>query len=161
MNHNPSLPEPAILIVDNNPDAVLYLDEIVTTVLGVHATTFTDAQLAIAWCAAHPAHADLVITGEGDDHFNGFKLLKELDELFLRPVYAILLLNPRGNDLSAETWFYQLDKVFTTLQPLKALRFPYRMHELGTTLDRAFPWYTPAMRCGQTTGKSENRRDGE
>jgi hypothetical protein len=157
---SPSL-EPAILIVDSNPDAVLYLDEIVTIVLGVHATTFTDAQLAIAWCVEHPVHPDLVISGEGDQDFNGFLLLKKLDELFLRPVYAVLLLNPRENDYSAETWFYQLDKVFAAIQPFKAIRFPYLMHELGTALDRAFPWYAPAARSGQKAGKSETRGDGE
>jgi hypothetical protein len=35
----PSL-EPTIIIVDSDPDRVMYLDEIAATALGVHATTF-------------------------------------------------------------------------------------------------------------------------
>lgn len=135
--------EPAIVIVDNNPEYIAYLSEIVMAVLGVKATIFTDKRPALKWCATHPVHVDLVITRESDIRFNGFKLLKELDEIFLRPVYAILLINPRGNDYSAESWFYQLDKVFKTIVPLKSLCYPYSMHTIGTTLDSAFSWYKP------------------
>jgi hypothetical protein len=155
----PLLLEPAIIIVDNDPECAAYISDIVTAVLGVKATIFTDKPPALEWCAGHPVHVDLVITREGDHIFNGFKLLKELDKNFMRPVYAILLLNPRGNDSSAESWFYQLDKVFTTIKPLKALRYPYLMHKLGTALDDAFSWFKPDMQSGKRTQENKNQMD--
>jgi hypothetical protein len=145
----PHVLEPAIIVIDNDPDCITYINDIVFAVLGKRATIFTDKRLTLDWCARHPVHVDLIITREGDNHFNGFKLLKELDGIFLRPVFAIFLLHPSGNEHSAETWYYQLDKVFKTIIPLKALRFPYRLSKLGTALNDAFSWYKPEMRCSK------------
>jgi hypothetical protein len=141
--------EPTIIILDNDPGCAENVDNIVFAVLGVRATIFSDKNQAIEWCACHPVRVDLVIAWEGDIHFNGFKLLKELDRIFLKPVYAIFLLNQSGNEASAETWFYQLDKVFKTITPFKAIRFPYRLSKLGTALTDAFPWRKPEMQCSE------------
>jgi hypothetical protein len=160
MNTKPCFPHPDVIIVDNDPTYVDYITNIVTDVLGVTAATFTEKRSALEWCAGHPVHTDLVITREGEEPFNGFKLLRQLDEIFLRPVYAILLINPRGNDYSAECWFDQLDKVFKTIKPLKAICWPYRKYKLGTALDKAFPWYKPDMQCAKMTEENKSR-EGE
>lgn len=132
---------PSVLIADSDPDHAMGLNDIVTDVLGISAATFTDSRLALAWCAGHPIHTDLVITRENMQPLNGFKMLKEMDAIFFRPVYAILLICPGTNEADAQAWFYQLDKVFSMIKPLKALCPPYFKYEIGTALNRAFPWY--------------------
>jgi hypothetical protein len=146
--------EPAIIVVDNDPDCIVYINDIVLSVLGVNVTIFKDKNHALEWCAVNPVHVDLVIIREGDIHFNGFKLLKELDGIFLRPVFAVFLLNPSGNEASAECWFYQLDKVFKTIIPFKAIRYPYRLSKLGSALNDAFSWYKADMHFNKITGKN-------
>lgn len=141
-----TLLEPAIIVIDNDPDFAAYINDIVFSVLGVNATIFEDKIQVLDWCAEHPVHVDMVIVREGDIHFNGFKLLKELDGIFLRPVLAVFLLNPSVNEASAEAWFCGLDKVFKTLIPFKAVYYPYRLSKLGTALNDAFSWYRPEMR---------------
>lgn len=151
--------EPAILIVDNDDDYATYINDIVFSVLGIDATIFPEKSSAIEWCASHPVHVDLVITREGDDDFNGFKVLKELDGIFLRPVFAVFLLSPSGNETSAEAWFSQLDNVFKTIIPFKAIRFPYRLSKLGMALNDAFPWYKSDCQGGGVTQEKKNQAD--
>jgi hypothetical protein len=138
-SRSPSL-EPTIIIVHSDPEHVVYLDEIVMTALDVCATCFIDSRLAFEWCIAHPARADLVITKEAMPELSGFKLLKAMDAVLLRPVYSIFLLEPGINDAHAQEWFYGLDKVFSMVRPLRAVRYPYLMHNFAMALQEAFPW---------------------
>jgi hypothetical protein len=151
--------EPAIIILDNNPDCAARINNVVFAVLGVKATIFTDKDPVLRWCAEHPVHADMVIAWEGDIHFNGFKLLKELDGIFLRPVFAVFLFNPSVNEASTEAWFYSLDKVFKTIIPFKAIRYPYRLSKLGTALNDAFSWYKPDTGSSVTIAGNRNQKD--
>jgi hypothetical protein len=136
---SPSL-EPVIIIVHNDPENVVDLDEIVMKALNVCATCFIDSSLAFEWCVKHPAHADLIITRESMPELSGFRLLKSLDSVLFRPVYSIFLLEPSDNDEHAQEWFQGLDKVFSMVRTLRAVRYPYLMHNLGMALHEAFPW---------------------
>ena len=138
-SRSPSL-EPTIIIVHSDPEHVVYLDEIVMTALDVCATCFIDSRLAFEWCIAHPARADLVITKEAKPELSGFKLLKAMDAVLLRPVYSKFLLEPGINDAHAQEWFCGLDKVFSMVRPLRAVRYPYLMHNFAMALQEAFPW---------------------
>jgi hypothetical protein len=149
MTDKSHLLEPAIIIVDSDSVFAAYINEIVFSVLGLSATIFKYKIQAHDWCTAHPVHVDMVIAWEGDSRFNGFKLFKEPDGIFLRPVLAVLLLNPSENEASAAAWFCGLDKAFKTMIPFKAIRYPYRLSKLGTVLNDAFSWYKPEMRCSK------------
>lgn len=138
-SRSPSL-EPTIIIVHSDPERAVILDEMVMIALDVCATLFIDPRPALEWFAAHPARADLVIVKEGMRELSGFKLLRALDAILLRPVYSIFLLEPGINDAHAQEWFYGLDKVFTMVQPLRAVRYPYLMHNFAMALHEAFPW---------------------
>jgi hypothetical protein len=138
-SRSPSL-EPTVIIVHSDPEYVVYLDEIVMTALDVCGTCFIDSRLALEWFTTHPARADLVIAKEGMPQLSGFKLLKALDAVLLRPVYSIFLLEPTMNDAHAQEWFYGLDKVFSMVRPLRAVRYPYLMHNFAMALHEAFPW---------------------
>lgn len=138
-SRSPSL-EPAVIIVHSDPERAVILDEMVMIALDVCATCFIDSPLALEWFAAHPARADLVIVKEGMRELSGFKLLKALDAILLRPLYSIFLLEPGINDAHAQEWFYSLDKVFSMVRPLRAVRYPYLMHNFAMALHEAFPW---------------------
>ncbi len=138
-SRSPSL-EPAVIIVHSDPERAVILDEMVMIALDVCATLFIDPRLALEWFAAHPARADLIIVKESMPDLSGFKLLKALDTVLLRPVYSIFLLEPGINDAHAQEWFYGLEKVFSMVRPLRAVRYPYLMHNFAMALHEAFPW---------------------
>ncbi len=156
MTSGPHSLEPDVIIVENDPGCAAHVRDIVLTALSVEPAIYSDTVSAFESCLEHPAYIDLIITREGDGDFSGFKLLKQLDAIFLRPVFAILLLNPGQNEASAETWFAQLDKAFETIIPFKTIRFPYRLSELGTALNKAFPWRQPEVRFCRITEDHTN-----
>jgi hypothetical protein len=57
-------------------------------------------------------------------------------QILLEP--AIIVIDNDPDFASAEAWFYGLDKVFKTLIPYKAVRYPYRLSKLGTALATRF-----------------------
>jgi len=158
-SRSPSL-EPTIIIVHSDPERVIYLDEIVMTALDVCATGFIDSSLALEWFAAHPARADLIIVKEGMPQLSGFKLLKALDAVLLRPVYSIFLIDHSVNEAHAQEWYYGLDRVFSMVRPLRAVRYPYLMHSIAMALHEAFPWRIAEKHQQQNHNQDSGLRNG-
>jgi hypothetical protein len=157
-SRSPSL-KPTIIIVHSDPEYVVYLDEIVMAALDVCGTCFIDSRLALEWFTTHPARADLVITKEAMPELSGFKFLKALDAVLLRPIYSIFLLEPGINDSHAQEWFYGLHKIFSMVRPLRAVRYPYLMHNFAMALHEAFPWRVAQNRQQQNHNQGSDRKN--
>lgn len=159
-SRSPSL-EPAVIIVHNDPERAEILDEMVMIVLDVCATCFIDSRRALEWFVTHPACTDLIIVKESMSGLSGFKLLKSLDSVLVRPVYSIFLLDPGINDAHAQEWFYGLDKVFKTVRPLRAVRHPYLMHNFAMALHEAFPRHVAQKNQQQNHNQGSGLRNEE
>jgi hypothetical protein len=157
---SPSL-EPTIIIVHSDPEKVAYLDEIVFKTLDVCGTCFIDSRLAHEWCIAHPAAADLIIVKETMPEWSGVRLLKSLDAIIVRPVYSIFLIDHSVNEAHAQEWYYGLDRVFSMVRPLRAVRYPYLMHSIAMALHEAFPWRIAEKHQQQNHNQDSGIRNGE
>jgi hypothetical protein len=125
------------------PASLSRLTGITAEVLSIKPFSFDSPLAARDWCCQHPSIVDLVIVRED---LSGFNLLKELDAITPRPVYAVFLIADKITAADAQNWFYSLKGVFTMVQPLKAVLYPWFKHNIAMALIEAFPWHDPAKK---------------
>ncbi|MBN1128184.1 MAG: hypothetical protein JXA71_04325 [Chitinispirillaceae bacterium] len=140
MQHQVPAITPEVAIVHDQPCLLKYLAEIVSSVLALRPRVFSGSIAALDWFYQCPATVDLVIVREQLPDFDGFHLLKGLDATTPRPVHAIFLIEDKPTAADAENWFYDLDKTFSQILPLKAVRYPWFKHHIATALVEEFPW---------------------